>query len=160
MRTRRISFRKTWLLQAMKRPEAVSPGLMITNGMGRLFVQTLLPRDPEVTFCHGQGLYSCGGGAYLPQRDTGPAPECRIEISPREAAQTDYFLHVLTATDVSTDSVPAATMEETDVEFRVRAGKATISFDKNNVGGSVEIAGRRRQFTDEVQEENSWDSTK
>jgi hypothetical protein len=150
--SRNPQFSKTWLLQAMKRPEKAPPGLVVTNGKGRLFVQTLLPRDPEVKLHFGQNLYSYGGNTYPPRRDTGPAPECRVEVSPSKPAVADYFLHVLTATDATVETVPAAALEETDDQVRIRVGKATISFEKNNVGGSVEIAGHRRAFSDGILE--------
>ena len=99
---------------------------------------------------HGQDQYSYGGNSYLSRRNTGPAPECRIEVSPSQPSRTDYFLHVLTAAEASVDSVPAAVLEETDSVVSVRVGRATISFDKGKVGGSVEIAGHRRPFADEI----------
>jgi len=134
---------KTWLLQAMKRPEGSPPNLVITNGKGRLFVETLLPRDPEVRLVDGEDLYRYGGRSYAPRRDTGPAPECRVEISPSRPAKVDYFLHVLTATDSSTDSVPRAVARENETETRVTVGDATVAFEKVGVGGYVEISGRR-----------------
>ena len=150
IRSREPESKKTWLLQAMKRPKESPTGLVITNGKGRLFVQTLLPSDPQVKLHHGQDQYSYGGNTYLPRRNTGPAPECRIEISPSQPSRTDYFLHVLTAADATVDSVPAASMEETDSVVRVQLGEATISFDKAKVGASVEIAGHRRPFPDRI----------
>ncbi|MBC8876861.1 MAG: heparinase II/III family protein [Planctomycetes bacterium] len=144
--SREPEFKKTWLLQAMKRPEKSPAGFVITNGKGRLFVQTLLPRDPQVKLYDGQDLYSYDGNTYPPRRDTGPAPECRIEISPPEPAREDYFLHVLTATDSTVESVPMPVLEETDSEVRIRVGKTTISFDKSKVAGSIEIAGHRQPF--------------
>lgn len=150
IRSREAAFKKTWLLQAMKSPKQSPQGLEITNGNGRLFVQTLLPSDPQVKLHHGQDQYSYGGNSYLPGRNTGPAPECRIEVSPSQPSRTDYFLHVLTAAEASVDSVPAAVLEETDNAVSVQVGKATISFDKGKVGGSVEIAGHRRPFADRI----------
>jgi hypothetical protein len=147
---RESEFKKTWLLQAMKRPEKSPPGLVITNGNGRLFVQTLLPRNPQVKLFDGQNLYRYGGNTYPPRRDTGPSPECRVEISPSQPARTDYFLHVLTATDATVDSIQPTVLEETNTEVRVRAGNTTISFGKSRLAGSVEIAGHRRPFPDGV----------
>ena len=157
--SRGAEFKKTWLLQAMKRPEESPIGLMITNGKGRLFVQTLLPRDPILDLAYGPDLYSYIGNAYPPRRDTGPAPECRIEISPSWPARVDYFLHVLTATDATVDSVQAAVLEETDDEVRVQVGKASISFDKSKVAGSFEISGRRRPFPDRIEAPENADRT-
>jgi hypothetical protein len=141
--SRRPEFKKTWLLQAMKRPTESPSGLVITNGKGRLFVQTLLPHRPQVKLCDGEDLYRYDGKAYPPRRDTGPAPECRIEVSPSHPARVDYFLHVLTAADATLDSPSPVSLEETDRAVRVRTTKATLTFDKNKLLGSIEIDGQR-----------------
>jgi hypothetical protein len=93
----------------MKVPAENPPYLVVTNGRGRLFVQTLLPGNPQVKLISGPDLYSYGGKTYPPEKDTGPAPQCRIEISPSQQAAVDYFLHVLTAADADTASVEKAT---------------------------------------------------
>ncbi|MEA2063055.1 MAG: heparinase II/III family protein [Gemmatimonadota bacterium] len=98
------SFKKTWLLQAMKTPTGAAPNLQITNGKGRLFIQTVLPSMPVVKLFSDSELYSYGGRSYPPNRDTGTAPECRIEISPLAYKKEDYFLHVLLI--VTMTSVP------------------------------------------------------
>jgi hypothetical protein len=135
-------FKKTWLLQAMKPPTTAGANLVVTNGEGRLHIQTVLPTNPVVQLVKGDDLYSLGGQTYLPRRDTGPAPECRIEVSPPTAAQTDYFLHVLTATDATIDSVPQAVAEVHGDRIDVTIGDARISFTTAEVGGQIEIAGR------------------
>ncbi len=133
----RPEYHKTWLLQAMKRPEQVGKQLVVTNGAGRLFVETLLPADATVNLVCGEDLYRYGGQAYPPGRDTGPAPECRIEISPAEAQQEDFFLHVLTAVDSSVESVPQAELKGTADKIAVRAGGATIWFAKEGADAEV-----------------------
>ncbi len=138
------NFKKTWLLQAMSRPLGQHPSWTITNGAGRLFVQTLLPRTAEVRLQDGDNLYRYGGAAYPPQRDTGPAPQCRIELSPAEAAREDWFLHVLTAAGASVESVDPATAENADAAILVQLGQITFRFDKNHLGGSSEVDGQRR----------------
>ena len=136
------AFKKTWLLQAMKPPTGTAPNLTITNGKGKLFVQTLLPHDPAVRLATGADLYSYDGKSYPPQRDTGPAPECRIEISSPQPAETDYFLHVLTATDAGVASVPQATVRESESEITVALGETRLTFRTNAVGGRIERGGR------------------
>lgn len=126
----RPEFHKTWLLQAMKRPEKQGKHLVATNGPGRLFVQTLLPADADVNLVSGDNLYRYGGRSYLPSRDTGPAPECRIKVSPSAPQMEDYFLHVLTAVDSTVDSVPLADLKETADRLSVRVNDATIWFEK------------------------------
>jgi hypothetical protein len=146
-------FKKTWLLQAMKVPVQTDGRLVVTNGKGRLFVQTLLPNKPQVRLICGSELYSYGGQKFPPARQTGPAPECRIEVSPSEPNLRDYFLHVLTATDSSTTSVGEATVELAAPEAKVSVGQTTITFTTTEIGGSIAFSGRPRQFTNKVASE-------
>jgi len=149
--SRRPEFKKSWLLQAISRPEGTAPNLVITNGKGRLFVQTLLPRDPEVRFAEGPELYAYDGKTYPTGRDTGAAPACRIMISPSKPALADYFLHVLTAKDSSSnDSVPKAVARETASELRINAGGTIVAFQKHNAGGYVEFSGQRHRLPEGI----------
>jgi hypothetical protein len=144
------SFEKTWLLQAMKVPERRGEHLVVTNGRGRLFVQTCLPRDARVRLAAGADLYSYDGKSYPPSRDTGPAPECRVEVSPPEARALDCFLHVLTATDSGAEQVPAVRCEVTGTEVTVVVGDATLTFTTEALGGSFQRQGRREPLADRV----------
>jgi len=164
VRSKKPGFKKTWLLQAMKVPIRTDEHLIITNGKGRLFLQTLLPDNPQVRLVSGPELYSYGGRNYPPSRDTGPAPECRIEISPSEQKTSDYFLHVLTATDSKTTSVDKAVASVAAREVRVFVGEATIKFTTTGVGGSIvrkdspgERFGHQRQFVNKVVSEPTVD---
>jgi len=150
VRSKNPGLKKTWLLQAMKVPTRADEHLIITNGKGRLFLQTLLPDNPQVKLVWGPELYSYGGRNYPPSRDTGPAPECRIEISPSGQNYTDYFLHVLIATDSKTTSVDKAVASAAAREIRVSVGQATIKFTTTAVGGSIELFGHQRQFVNKV----------
>ena len=141
-------FRKTWLLQAAKPPTGEPPNLVVTNGKGRLFVQTLLPKSPEVALRTGDALHTYGGNAYAPRRNTGPAPECRIEVSPPAPSREDLFLHVLTATDATVDSVPPATVEEAEDAVLVRIADTEMSFRRTAIGGHVAVGGARRELGD------------
>ena len=148
--SRDAGFKKTWLLQAMKVPTQTNKHLVITNGKGRLFVQTLLPERPQVRLISGPELYSYGGRDYPPSHDTGPAPEYRIEISPSEPQMCDYFLHVLTATGSDVTSVEEATVIRRQQDITVSIGTTTIEFTIPGVGGSIEQSEQRRQFADTV----------
>jgi len=136
-------FKKTWLLQAMKVPAETEDGLVVTNGKGRLFVQTLLPPDPDVKLVTGAELYSYGGKTYPPKRDTGPAPQCRTEITPARQKAVDHFLHVLTATDATVASMEKAIAQVKDQEVTVTVGEARITFTMAELGGRIELPGRR-----------------
>jgi len=145
------AFRKTWVLQAAKVPVEADGKLVLTNGDGRLFVQTLLPQDAERELYHGDGLYRYGGGSYPPSREPpGPVPECRVEVSPAEAATTDYFLHVLTATDTGVEMAPSASVTDGGDAFAVEVGAVSLAFSKDGTGGSITQGGESRAFADSI----------
>jgi len=143
-------FQKTWLLQAMKEPADTGQDMVITNGEGRLFIQTLLPENPQIKLVTGAELYSYDGQQYPPSRDTGPAPQCRIEISPSEPATVDYFLHVLTTTNATTTSVEKAAFNIDYKSVTVMIGPAEITFMTNEVGGNIIISEHTDKFADRI----------
>ena len=109
------SFKTTWNLQAMKQPTKTADGRWTwSNGKSSIFLQTLLPAQTEVELFHGDNLYTIDGVAYLPDRDTGPAPECRMEISPSVAMKDYVFVHVLHAVDNGIQQVPLAKVRVTN----------------------------------------------
>jgi hypothetical protein len=144
-------FKKVWLLQAMKPPVVESGRLVVTHGQGRLFIQTLLPEDPEIRLVAGADLYAYGGRSYPPQRDTGPAPECRIEVSPRESQTTDYFLHVLTATGADVADVNSVAVTVREGQVQVAVDTRTITFTKAQVGGWIESAGTKTPLAGRIE---------
>jgi hypothetical protein len=148
--SRRLAFKKTSLLQAAKTPVRSGSHLVVTNGKGRLFIQTLLPQDAQIRLVSGDDLYSYDGKDYPPSRDTGPAPECRIEISPGRQTTLDYFLNVLTATEADTTSVANASAQIENETVVLSIGQTKIEFPTALVGGDITIAGRRTAFCDEI----------
>ena len=146
----RSGFRKIWLLQAMKTPERKGRRLVVTNGKGRLFIQTMLPQDAQVRLASGDDLYRYGGQSYPPKRDTGPAPECRVEVSPKRPATTDWFLHVLTATDSAAAEPPVAASRSTTREITVTIGAVKVSFRRDQPGGYITVRGRRMALAGKV----------
>jgi len=91
------SFKVIWNLQAMKVPEKTDDGkLTWSNGAARIVLQTLNPEKSIVELFHGDNLYVIDGVNYPPSRDTGPAPECRVEITPAERGTEYVFVNVLT----------------------------------------------------------------
>ena len=133
-------FKKSWLLQAMKKPESQGDQLVIANGGGKLFLQTLLPAEHRTELVAGDELYRIGGRDYPPARDTGPAPACRVEVSPSRAAATDLFLHVLTAANADTASVPRAVVRQDDGQVFVELSGVKLAFPVDTVGGGIERA--------------------
>jgi hypothetical protein len=146
VKSKDAAFKKTWLLQAMRTPASQPPHLVITNGKGRLFVQTLLPEDPVVRLCSGRELYQYGGRSYPPAADIGEAPACRVEVSPGRPAECDLFLHVLTAASAHTASAPTARMERTPDAVAVKVGPARITFLASQVGGRIELDGKSTEL--------------
>lgn len=130
-------FRKTWLLQAMKPPVQRGEHFIVTNGKGRLTVQPLLPQERVTKLVAGTDLYRIGGRDYPPSRSTGPAPECRVEISPAKAARQDYFLNVLTASAAEAEMVPGATVNVSGPDVEVVIGKSRIKFRSDRVAAAV-----------------------
>ncbi|MFH1708931.1 MAG: hypothetical protein ABIF71_13585 [Planctomycetota bacterium] len=130
----------------MQKPETRPGGLTITNGRGRLFVDTLLPRDPKVSLVAGADLYRVGDAVFPPAVDTGPAPVCRVEISPSQPAEADLFLHVLTTASSGTASVPRAVMEIKGPVVTVALPEAQVSFFLQKMGGFIVIGGARHDL--------------
>jgi hypothetical protein len=138
------NFRKTFLLQAMKPPAGNAPNLVITNGKGRLFVQTVLPAKADVRLMQGDQLYTYDGQSHNPSWLINPAPECRIEVSPTQPSEVDYFLHVLTTTDSGVQRVPQANATVKPDEISVTIAETKIGFQTQSVGGWIELGGRKR----------------
>lgn len=142
--SRKAEHQKTWLLQAMSRPQGELPHLTITHGQGRLSVQTLLPLGARAQFREGEELYRVDGQHYAPRHETGPAPACRIEISPPAPALEDLFLHVLTVDDAPAPPPQPAAVEDLGQELAVRIGPATLVLHKRQLGGQITVDGQRR----------------
>ena len=114
------SFKTIWNLQAMKQPTKTVDGLWTwSNGAGRMFLQTLLPEQTDVNLFYGDNLYVIDGVNYLPERDTGPASECRMEITPASAKNEYVFVHVLHATADGLASAPLAKAQVANNRIRV-----------------------------------------
>ncbi len=146
------TFKKTWLLHAARPPLEKGGNLVITNGKGRLHVQTVLPASAQVKLNHGADLYSYAAGQFPPRRKYGPEAECRIEVSPSSPAQEDLFLHVLSATEATVDDVPRGVADIRGNTVTLKLGAATITFHTDKVGGSITLSGRTTAFADEIRE--------
>ena len=91
------------------------------------------------------------GRRLPPRRDTGPALECRLEISPVQSNATDLFLHVLTATDASVDAVPRAAVEMQGNRLQVTVADVKLSFRTDSVGGDITWRGSPAKLAESVQ---------
>ncbi len=144
-------FKKTWLLQAMTTPERHGEDWVVTNGAGRLFVQTVLPVSFRTSVAKAEELYRYDGQVFATRRDTGSAPECRLEISPAQSNATDLFLHVLTATNASVDAVPRAAAEMLGNRLQVTVADVKLSFRTDSVGGDITWRGAPAKLAESVQ---------
>jgi hypothetical protein len=151
VKSKQADFKKTWLLQAMHRPERSGEQLVITNGKGRLFVQTLLPQQPQVRLASGADLYRYDGQEFPPSRARGAAPECRVEISPSQPNLEDFFLHVLTTGDERTTSVPVARVDLRDQRLQVTVGGVEIGFERTGIGGQITLNGKQTPLGGKIQ---------
>ncbi len=122
------SFKKKWLLHMQLEPEIdAENGVSIiknnTNGYnGKLTVQTLLPKNAEITKIGGEGKrfwignqagdFENDGYNFDTKSDLaygGGGIEAgwgRIEVSPSEASSTDRFLNVLAVSDADNEALP------------------------------------------------------
>lgn len=133
VKSKNPGYKKTVLLQAMKPPLKDEKNLVFNNGKGKLIIQNRLPRESDINLYSGENLYSYNGNNYPPDRDTGPAPECRIEISPARNTKTDFFLTVITALESGTTSVPKAVVQEKGNTVTVTISGKKYTFNKASV---------------------------
>jgi hypothetical protein len=104
-------------------------------------------------------LYTYDNETFAPQRDTGPAPECRIEISPRQPATKDIFLHVLTAAQAETSRVQRARAQLSDDRVTVWLGPDNIEFSLSDMGGMIEVSGHRKDLPEAMDESISLNNS-
>lgn len=90
----RPEYEKTWLLHTHAEPQLQGCRAAVTNGGGRLTVDTLLPERPVIRKVHG---YTYRGQTFDPrQSPLSPlAHKWRIEVLPPEPRTDDLFLHVI-----------------------------------------------------------------
>ncbi|MCL2640569.1 MAG: hypothetical protein FWD53_06975, partial [Phycisphaerales bacterium] len=127
------AFKKKFILHPMTIPEKQGNHWIVTNGNGkeggRLFIQTLAPSAHAVELFHGEKLYTYSNGKkFTPNHDFNLAPECRMEITATNPETFTYFLHVLTATDATVDSVPLAIAKREGNEMIVEVEGKTLRF--------------------------------
>ncbi|MDF2925736.1 MAG: hypothetical protein K0R57_4650 [Paenibacillaceae bacterium] len=105
-------YKKSYLLHTQQEPEIKGNRVVAVNDRygnnGRLVHETLLPSDYEMVKIGGPGHEFEAGGVNF-SIDAERLRERmfeggwgRVEISPAEPRQTDYFLHVMTVSDADT----------------------------------------------------------
>lgn len=136
-------FRKTWLLHGLEQPHFEGSRTvfkdMRAGYTGKLTVDTLLPEasDTQITAVGGPGHEAWVNGVNYPAT-TRPGGNnegggWRIEVSPRTARETDYFLHVLQVGDHTPDT-PALPVRRVDTKTHTGA----------SFGGRIVLLGKER----------------
>jgi hypothetical protein len=132
-------YEKTWLLHCKNEPQIDGNKIAITNGKGKLFVETLLPENPTVRKVYG---YQYQGQAFDPPQTahTPLANKWRIEVLPSGMRKEDVFLHVL------------STERQLHVQLISDQGKIGVDIDgikiifADDVGGELNISGKVYHF--------------
>ncbi len=122
------AFRKAWVLHGLERPEVAGNRAVFKNTRpgytGKLTVDTLLPEAVEISTVGGPGNEAWVDGVNYPAltRNSGnnEGHGWRIEVSPKGARETDYFLNVLQVGDHTPDA-PALAVERIDAETHAGA---------------------------------------
>jgi len=158
-------FTKRWLLHTVNRPLQQGRTVVVTEGEGKLFCRTLLPRDARIQLVGGPGKdFWVDGKNYPPPRPK-PSDEVgawRVEVYPGAPRTEDYFLHFLFATDKATRSAPEARLlKEADgvgVEFEAAGKTYRLTFaTEGDPAGHVTVTDSSgkvlidRDLTQEVQ---------
>ncbi len=141
-------FKKSWLLHMQEEPTVDGNKTIVTRTTygynGRMVNETLLPKSVEITKIGGEGKeFVIDGVNYPIGKAVNAAAEVgwgRVEVSPTEANETDYFLNVMTVSDADTT---APDLESTLIEGDNYAGAiisnrvAVFAKDKARIEGSL-----------------------
>ncbi len=163
-------FKKTWLLHTMREPIApagerkVEEGLfecagdlfISPNKLSKMFCRVLLPEEHTITKIGGFRVkdYWYGGVNYAPERDRQKkhAPRWRVEVSPTEPAERDYFLHVLYPVGADVAEPPTASVTRKCDWIVLETVGAQVTFPAvGPVGGPILLGDIAKDFTTEVE---------
>jgi hypothetical protein len=132
----RAEYEKTWLLHSLSEPKVENAGFTVTEGRGKLTVQTLLPEKAKTAAIHGYGYH---GQKFDPPKGSqnGLDASWRVEVTPTAPAISDLFLHVLQ----TEDSPSKATLVRKPGLVGASGGNWEVLFDDKG-GNTVTIAGK------------------
>jgi heparin/heparan-sulfate lyase len=123
------SFKKTWLLHSINKPEIKKKVYKIKHEKGVLLGKSILPKSAKLTKIGGKGMECSVDGINFPfglNSHFDPtalhfgeeAGAWRIEISPLKPAISDYFLNIFKV---------GATKDQFDIKYKL------VKNDQNNV---------------------------
>jgi len=157
-------YRKRWHLQFFKEPVVDGTLTRADYDGGRLWCETLLPKDATLKKVHGSQVEQADGTYLLPEvwkkRDS---DSWRIDVGPPEARTNDVFLHVLQAVDAGKPRTFAATTIRKGDGIGVRLTRGGRTFEvlfakTGKPAGSVAISENGRQLVSQDLAEGLVDS--
>lgn len=160
---------KTWLLHSQIKPYIFNGNvtrIMRTDSgyKARLYNETLLPENPEITIVGGTGKeFLVGEKNYSVSPANDESGKYRVEISPSAESGTDYFLNVMHVME-SNNSAPRLIPEllETETHYGVKIKDRIMFLSKNEERISREltfhITGDEEEYTVQVDslKEGTW----
>ena len=141
------AFKKTWLLHSIEKPTISGRSFTVrrtgeefsgegTYG-GKLFVQTLLPKDADLRTVGGEGkefwIESTQTNYEATSREPGAEPGAwRMEVSPKNAGKEISFLHAMIVSPITT--AEKNRFQHTDLNWaeRVDGENYTLIFSKTD----------------------------
>lgn len=154
--SKKADFRKSWLLHMQEEPKVDGNKTIVTRTTdgynGRMVNETLLPKETEITAIGGAGKQCWVAGKNLTPPNTGAAAEVgwgRVEVSPKQASNTDYFLNVMTVSDADTTApdVENILIENDAFAGAAFANKAVVfNRDKKRADGTVSFTMPNGQY--------------
>ena len=137
------TFKKTWLVHSIQEPQIAGRKITILrnegNYSGKLITESLLPASVTITKVGGPGYQfwvQAVGTNYMvvPDNADEEPGAWRVEVSPSVNQLQDFFLHVMTVTDVAVPNGPAieSVLDSDDEVVGVRLLDRTVVFGKYN----------------------------
>lgn len=149
-------FKKTWLCNGMYEPEINGNRTVFTNTggtndgsetyNGKLTIDTLLPASAAITKVGGEGhQHEVNGVNWFGLNSSGSVNEgegWRVEISPSNANEKDYFLNVMQVGDADgAEALPVTAIETDKVAGAVVADRVVVfGKDRDRTKDNVEFS--------------------
>ncbi|MGC9318021.1 MAG: heparinase II/III domain-containing protein [Armatimonadota bacterium] len=149
VRSTEPEYAKRWLLHTAREPVVKGATITADQGEGRLFCHTLVPEEPQLTPIGGEGRRFMAGGRNWPLPPGVEFTEMmgwgRVEVSAREPAAQQNFLHVIQVADLQREEMDPVELLEDEgrVGARIRAGQRTIEVTfatEGELAGHIRIA--------------------
>jgi len=142
-------FKKYWLLHSMEEPRidgrVITIALQERGWHGKLVDEVLLPSKAEIAAVGGAGKEFWVFGENFPNEPktalhqgataNNEVGQWRVEVSPREAAETDYFLNVMQIMDRDATGLAVHRIEDGNM-MGLLVGDTSIFFQRD--GGRAE----------------------